>query len=128
MRREERNLELIFDETYEYYEAQCPFCGERIRCRRNIIGGEEREWIIARDCPHLVDADGRRKVAVFECSPERRVFPCACSDPRCNHKLSLLFGCELLHIAIEGENSTLTIFIDRNTAKQIAQLINEWVE
>jgi len=125
--REERNLELTCDETYEYYEIECPFCGERIRCRRNIVGGEEREWIILQDCPHLVDVDERRKIAVFECSPERRVFACACSDPRCNHKLSLLFGCELLHVAIEGENSTLTIFIDRDSAKQIAQLINEWV-
>lgn len=41
--REERNLELTCDETCEYYEIECPFCGERIRCRRNIVGGEERE-------------------------------------------------------------------------------------
>ena len=128
MERREAGLELIFDETYEYYETECPFCGERIRCRRNIIGGEHREWIVTRDCPHLVDIDGRRKVAIFECSPERRVFPCACSDPRCDYKLSLLFGCEFLRVAVEGENFSAAVFIDRNTAKQIAQLINKWVK
>jgi len=40
----------------------------------------------------------------------------------------LLFGEELLHVTLEDEDSALFFFIDRDTAKQIARLLNEWLE
>ena len=59
--------------------------------------------------------------------PQKCIFKCCCSEP-CGHKLSLLFGEELLHVTLEDEDSALFFFIDRDTAKQIARLLNEWLE
>jgi len=69
----------------------------------------------------------RHKPKMLTQIPAKWVFKCCCSEP-CGHRLSLLFGEELLHVTLEDEDSALFFFIDRNTAKQIARLLNEWLE
>ena len=70
----------------------------------------------------------RHKPKMLTQIPAKWVFKCCCCSEPCGHRLSLLFGEELLHITLEDEDSALFFFIDRNTAKQIARLLNEWLE